>query len=123
MAVLPPTWADNICTKIDGVGDCTDLQDLSADLVDKMTKTMQDSIDNLASILPQTTVPTNLGEVLTWIQSGVTKTVKSYNDTISTLTEVIAAYTKITTALSTKATELSCVLPTPPPPPVPPPPV
>jgi hypothetical protein len=63
------------------------------------------------ALLPQTTVPTDLGSVIAWIKSFQAPILKAYNDAIAQLAAVEAAIAALATAIASAASRLlSCTI-------------
>ena len=96
---------------IEGTDACAQVQAL----VDTAFASLQAQITAIKhlidSLLPQTTVPSDLGSVIAWIKSFQAPILKAYNDAIAQLEAVQASIAALATAIANAAARLtSCTI-------------
>ncbi len=108
MSVINQQDVQNIGDAIDACPDCTQLLDLAEKQLEIWVKQMEDAIKAKASAQAKMTVPTNLGEVISWIETHCTEAATTYANTVTEIAEITAAFATITAKLTAKASALSC---------------
>ena len=108
MAVIDPKDVTNICNKIDGIPDCTQLTAYAQKQAALWMKKMQDNIKAKASATAKKAAPTDLPSVIEWIKVHVEEAKKEYENALAAELEIIAAYTTISAKIAAKASDLSC---------------
>jgi len=112
---VDPKQVEDIVAKINAIPDCTQLTAYAQKQIKAWLKEMEDTLKAKASAAAKKVVPTNLDEVINWIQTFVTEAQQQYEDAVAAFAEMAAAYTTITNAITDKATKLGCgVIPIPP---------
>jgi UDP-N-acetylmuramyl tripeptide synthase len=121
MPAINPDWVTNWETKIDAVPNCAALNDLAAQMVPVLMKTMTDAVANSNLALALMTPPSaDLVSIVNWITNFISTQSTAYAANIAQLAETTAIYTTLMAKIAAKAASFTtCTVPTPPTPPTP----
>ena len=110
MSVINTAWVDNVVTEIDAVPDCATLAVVVAQLEVSLQKQLDAATAQIAALLPLTTVPTNLAQVLAFATAQQAFYLAMYNQAIATEAALVIASARISGALASKISSLHCTL-------------
>lgn len=112
MSQLDPNYTTNIVNAINRCPDCVSLEKLIEETIsDYLNKTLTLIDSNMNFLGPLTHVPTNLGEVITWITSYISHSILTpYNNLVLLKAEILTSYSAILAALVSKTASLTCAI-------------
>jgi hypothetical protein len=117
MASINTAWINNITKQIDAIPDCASLQALIDQVVAQMNAQIAGMERQVEALLPLITIPTSLGEVISFCTAQVSFYLAQYDQALAAEIALVAAYTNLISAMTTKISELKCSI-TPPTPPI-----
>ncbi len=100
-------WMDQLADDIASVNGCAALQAL----VNTAMATLQAELNaieaQIAALLPVITIPTNLSEVIQWIENFIAPLAAAYQTYLAQVAALVAAVAKLTTAIEKAASSFT----------------
>ncbi len=114
-SLVNAAYFEQLTADVNAIDGCAALQAL----VNAAMGTLQAEVTaiegQIASLLPLITLPTNLGQVISWIAAFATPLVKPYENYITQLAQTTAAIAQLTQAIEAAAKRLEhCTITVPP---------
>lgn len=107
-------WVDNLVDQINAAPDCLALQRLIGEVQTMMFQQMQANQDMITLLEAVRHPPTNLSEALALLSKLCDGFGAQYNKALATQMALQMAYTRLTTAISSKISSMSCQITIPP---------
>lgn len=109
MSILPKKEVDNIIETINHIPDCTSLERYAAEQIKKMTAQLQQTLASSQIFALLITVPTNLSELITWVQNFINHYILGpYLQLLALYAEMLADYARILQAVENKLAMIAC---------------
>jgi len=105
---IDPQLVTDIVNKINAMPDCSQLEAYVSKQLQAWVKQQQSAITAKANAALKKVAPTNLGEVISWIQHYVTEAQTDYTNAVTAIAEISAAYATVTAAITAKISRMSC---------------
>ncbi len=107
--VSNPTYFSDLTAEINGIqgtGACAAIQSLVTKAMASIQAEVSAIKSKLESLLPLTTVPSDLGSVIAWIKGAQAPFLKAYEDATAQLSAVLSSIGALVTAIGNAAARL-----------------
>lgn len=103
-------YINSLVARINSVSDCRSLTILEQEILANMQSLLTGVENQIASLAPFTTIPTNLAQVIQWIENYIGLSfVIPYQNALLLEAQLITSIEQLTAAINNKYANLSCI--------------
>jgi hypothetical protein len=110
-ALVNTSYFAELTARVNAINVCSDLQEVVSSVMASLQAEVTSIERQISSLLPLTTIPTDLGSVISWITNMATPYIAAYNNLIAQQAAVLAAIAELTSAIDNAASRIEgCVV-------------
>lgn len=110
MSAINPEYISNVIETIEKISDCNSLRKYEEQVIKRLISLLTDTLNSSTAFADLITPPTDIGEVITWIENFIDLYIGGpYAKLIALETELLGNYATILGAFAGKLASISCL--------------